>query len=141
MKIILRQSLLMTLLFLAPQLGESAVSIRNITSQAQNTQEVEAGKQDLKQHWTSIKKSLGGKKKRLKERIYKWIQFGTIAMPTGKLLTSIILMLMSIVLLAVGGATKYGLILGILGSVAIIGAVIFFLLWMSDRSKTAPTIN
>ncbi len=141
MKIILRQSFLVAMLFLIPVFGESAVAKHTTPSRTSNTVQDASNKQDFKQKWVNFKKNIGEKRKMLKERGYKLLKFFSISMPTGKLMTSLVLLLLSIILLAIGGVTKYGLIFGILGSAAIIGALIAFLLWMAERSKNASTRN
>jgi Flp pilus assembly protein TadB len=141
MKIILRQSLLVAMLFLMPQIGESAASKLTTPNRTNNEVQDASFKQGLKQRWLNFKKSTGGKKKIWKNRVYRWVKFFSISMPTGKLMASLVLLLLSIVLLAIGGVTKYGLIFGILGSVAIIGALVAFLLWMAERSKSVSTRN
>jgi hypothetical protein len=141
MKIILRQSLLIAMLFFIPQIGVPASSKLTTPNRTSNAAQDATIKQGLKQRWVKFKKNTGGKKKILKNRVYRWLKFFSISMPTGKLMTSLVLLLLSIVLLAIGGVTKYGLIFGILGSVAIIGALIAFLLWMAERSNSASTRN
>ncbi len=136
MKIFLRHSFLMTFIILATGLKSTAATNHSYWMKLEGTQlSTSNGKHEVKQKERS-NKGLGWKKFRIWKQIFKWSDRLSFAMPTGKLLTSIILLLLSIVLLAVGGATKYGLIFGILGSVAIIGAVIALLLWLAERSKT-----
>ncbi len=140
MKIILRHSLLLAIVLFTFNYGQSAISSHTNfkTSVAQKEATV---KHDKKSRWQIFKEKIGEGQQKIKERFHKWVAKTLISMPTGKLLTSLVLLLLSIIILAIGGVTKFGLLFGILGSIALVGALAFFLLWMAERSKSTPRGN
>lgn len=123
------------LLSILPQPANSAIAkpqkSERVETQAATLQEVKPGKR------LTVRERLGRKVAGVKSKWKLWREAVEIGFPTGNLLTSLILLVLSIVLFAVGGATKFGVLFSALGSVAIIGAVVFFVIWLSDRSKSA----
>ncbi|MCF8244117.1 MAG: hypothetical protein K9J37_02650 [Saprospiraceae bacterium] len=64
-----------------------------------------------------------------------WKAIVSMSLPSGKLLTSLILLLLSMVFFAIGGLTCLGVLFNLLGSAAVIAALIFFVLWLSGRTN------
>ncbi len=91
--------------------------------------------------WRSFKVKMAQKWANTKGKIKRWVSKVLINIPAGNLLTSLVLLFVAILLFAISGATKFGLVFGILGSVAIIGALIFFMIWLTQQSKAAKPIN
>lgn len=128
-------SLIFLLLSIFPHPANSAIAKPqkrgHVEAQAATSHEVKPSKR------VTIRERFGRKVAGVKSKWRLWRETIAMGFPTGHLLTSLILLVLSIVLFAVGGATKFGVLFSALGSVAIIGAVVFFVIWLSDRSKAA----
>ncbi len=126
-------SLIFLLLSILPQPANSAISkpqkAENTKTQVSTVNEIKPSKR------LTLRERIGRKVAGVKSKWKHWREAVEMGFPTGHLLTSLILLVLSIVLFAVGGATKFGVLFSALGSVAIIGAVVFFVIWLSDRSK------
>lgn len=78
------------------------------------------------------------KHQKWKERLSQWSHKLAMNLPTGKVLGSLIFLVLGIVFFAIAGVTIYGTLFGILGSAAVVVAVLLFVLWMIERSKNTP---
>lgn len=128
-------SLIFLLLSILPQPANSAIAkppkAENTKAQTSTVGEMKPSKRlTLRERF--VRKVAG-----IKSKWKLWREAVAMSFPSGHLLTSLIFLVLSIVLFAVGGATKFGVLFSALGSVAIIGAVVFFVIWLSDRSKAA----
>ena len=88
-----------------------------------------------------LRERIGKKVARFKHKLRHWWEMVQLKLPDGKLLTSLVLLIMSIVFFALAGATSLGALFNLLGSAAVIGAVVFFVLWLTERSKIPKPIN
>jgi Flp pilus assembly protein TadB len=80
------------------------------------------------------------KRQRIERRMAKRLSKMEIGMPRGKLLTALILMVAAILVFATGQFLVVGALFSIVGSVAIIAALLFFILWLMERSpQPRPT--
>lgn len=84
---------------------------------------------------SSFKEKIGRKFANFKQQVRHWKEAIQMRFPSGKLLTSLVLLLGSIVFFALAGATTLGVLFNLLGSAAVIAAVIFFVLWLSERTS------
>ena len=57
---------------------------------------------------------------------------------SGKLTTSLTLLLLSIIFFIVGSLTILDSILFLLGTLSLIGALFFFILWLIEKARSAP---
>lgn len=130
--------LVIGLTFALPQHGISAISRQHATEITKKGNDVNSNKKVGKR--ISLKEKIGKKFSNLKNKVKKWKEAVQLSLPSGKLLTSLIFLLASIILFAVGGLTTLGVLFNSLGSLAVILALLFFVLWLSERSKaTSPT--
>lgn len=130
--------LLIGLTLALPQHGISAISRLQATEIGKKESDVNSDKKVGKR--ISLKERIGKKFSHLKNKVKKWKEAVQLSLPSGKLLTSLIFLLASIILFAVGGLTTLGVLFNTLGSLAVILALLFFVLWLSERSKaTSPT--
>ncbi|GEM_PF-5346638 len=95
----------------------------------------EAGKQVKR---LSFREKIGGKISKFQQKIRRWKEGVQLAFPSGKLLTSLVFLVLSIIFFAVGGVTTLGALFNILGSVAVIVALLFFVLWMTEKASNLP---
>lgn len=89
----------------------------------------------------SFREKIGRKLDKIKSKVRHWKEVVQLGFLTGKLLTSLILLLLSIVFFAVGGVTTLGVLFNILGSAAVIAALIFFVLWLLERTTLNSSGN
>ncbi len=122
------------LISLIPQQISAAIA-RQETTVIVNDEHLETS-DGRSSNWHHFKTKLEKRVGSFKSKIKRWISKAVFQLPTGNLLTSLVLLIGAIALFAIGGVTKFGLIFGILGSVAVIGALIFFMLWLGDKSKS-----
>ncbi len=121
------------LLVTLPQAGYSAIAKPRPTEISSKKQEAFAeGKQTKR---TSFREKIGGKVAKFKQKFKRWKDSIQLAFPSGKLLTSLIFLVLSIVLFAVGGLTSLGVLFNALGSAAVIVALLFFVLWLMERTN------
>lgn len=134
MKQSLRLSCLILLLFTSfPQVGYSASLKRQVNESvtAKNAPIADGG--TAKRY--SFREKIGRKVRKFKQKMQHWKAIVSMSLPSGKLLTSLILLLLSMVFFAIGGLTCLGVLFNLLGSAAVIAALIFFVLWLSGRTN------
>jgi Flp pilus assembly protein TadB len=126
---------LFLLLFIAaPRQGYPAIA-KPITAAASSIKQETIAEGKTRKRLTFREKATK-KFGKAKEKIRQWWEAVQLSFPSGKLLTSLVLLGLSITFLIVAGLTIYGGLFNALASVAVIGAVVFFVLWLTERSKT-----
>ncbi len=116
-----------------PYSAQSATSAQK-PSEVQLAKTEKVGRLEAKKH-ISFKEKISKKVAKFKQRIRHWKEVVQMSFPSGKLLTSLVFLVLSIVFFAVGGATTLGVLFNILGSAAVIAALVFFVLWLSERTS------
>ena len=127
------------LLVTLPQTANSAIAKPRGTEISSKMQKAFAeGKQTKR---ISLREKIGGKVAKFKQRFKRWMDSIRLAFPSGKLLTSLIFLVLSIIIFAVGGLTSLGVLFNALGSAAVIVALLFFVLWLMERTNMPKPTN
>ena len=129
--------LFLILFAILPEQGYPAIAKQTATGfSTKKTEKFAEGKPmkklSLRQRFTKSASAFKLKLMHLKEVVQ-------LNLPSGKLVTSLVLLLLSIVFFALGGLTGLGMLFNILGSVAVIGSVLFFVLLLSTFSLHATS--
>lgn len=128
-------ALLMGLTALTYHPAEAAISQPNQSRVLLKQQHADTGQNTSRQH--SFRHKFKELKSKFKQKIKRWWAMVEMAFPTGKLLSSLIFLLLSIIFFAIGGLTVIGGVFNVLGSVSVILALVLFVLWISERAKSA----
>lgn len=126
--------LLLGFMALAPLPANAAISKQNHAEVFTKKQTAHQQVKTTKQHF--FKKKFGKVRMKFKQKIQRWKAAVQMAFPSGKLLSSLIFLVLSIIFFAVGGVTEIAYVFSILGSVSIILALILFVLWITERAKS-----
>ncbi len=131
--------LLLVLFSILPKQGYPAIAKQAATEfSTKKTEKFAEGKPGKKQ---TLRERIAKRTTTFKQKIKHWKESVQMSFPAGKLLTSLVLLLLSIVFFAIGGVTTLGVLFNTLGSVAVIGAVLFFVLWLLEQSKVPKPTN
>lgn len=132
MRPILSLLFILSILFLFPNASQAALkkAPNAILKKECKSEIYKNGHQSIKEKWR-----IG--KDRIKRRIQQFKRTAQLTFPSGKLLTTLIFLVLSIVLFAVGGLTTLAAIFNILGSVSVILALVFFIFWVMKKSNQA----
>lgn len=130
-------ALLFGLMAFSPLPTNAATSKPNHVEVFTKKQTALARVKSSRQHF--FRKKIGEIKMKFKQQVQRWKAAVQMAFPSGKILTSLIFVVISIIFFAVAGVTEIGYVFSILGSVFIILALVLFVLWITERGKkTSP---
>ena len=130
---------LFALLAVLPQTGYSAIAKPQQTETVKHNNAASAEGKTTKQ--ATLREKIGRKFSKWKVKMRQWKERMLVNFPSGKILGSLVLLVAAILLFALAGLTVYASLFSILGSVAVVGAVLLFVLWMLERSKMAKPID